>query len=48
MLRAHAHSSANGDTACPKTFNNQGIESTFLRGRYLNQELIDKGFAMPV
>jgi endonuclease YncB( thermonuclease family) len=29
-------------------FNNQGIESTFLKGRYLNQELIDKGFAKPV
>ena len=26
-------------------FNNQGIEHTFLRGRYLNQELLDKGFA---
>ncbi len=26
-------------------FNNQGIEQTFLRGRYLNQELVDKGFA---
>ena len=26
-------------------FNNQGIESTFLKGRYLNQELINKGFA---
>jgi len=26
-------------------FNNQGIEQTFVRGRYLNQELIDKGFA---
>ena len=30
------------------TFNNRGIESTFLKGRYLNQELIDKGFAKPV
>ena len=29
-------------------FNNRGIESTFLKGRYLNQELIDKGFANPV
>jgi len=29
-------------------FNNRGIESTFLKGRYLNQELIDKGFARPV
>ena len=29
-------------------FNNQGIESTFLKGRYLNQELIDKGHAKPV
>ena len=29
-------------------FNNRGIESTFLKGRYLNQELIDKGFAKPV
>jgi hypothetical protein len=29
-------------------FNNQGIGSTFLKGRYLNQELIDKGFAKPV
>jgi endonuclease YncB( thermonuclease family) len=26
-------------------FNNRGIEHTFLNGRYLNQELIDKGFA---
>jgi endonuclease YncB( thermonuclease family) len=26
-------------------FNNQGIERAFLKGRYLNQELIDKGFA---
>ena len=24
-------------------FNNQGIDHTFLKGRYLNQELIDKG-----
>jgi hypothetical protein len=29
-------------------FNNQGIERTFLKGRYLNQELVDKGFAKPV
>jgi endonuclease YncB( thermonuclease family) len=29
-------------------FNNQGIESTFLKGRYLNQELVDKGFAKVV
>ncbi|NNE20740.1 MAG: hypothetical protein HKN10_19900 [Myxococcales bacterium] len=29
-------------------FNNRGIESTFLKGRYLNQELIDKGYANPV
>ncbi|MGB3051731.1 MAG: DUF1016 N-terminal domain-containing protein [Polyangiales bacterium] len=29
-------------------FNNRGIEHTFLNGRYLNQELIDKGFAKPV
>jgi hypothetical protein len=29
-------------------FNNQGIESTFLKGRYLNQEPIDKGHAKPV
>jgi endonuclease YncB( thermonuclease family) len=29
-------------------FNNRGIESTFLKGRYLNQELIDKGHAKPV
>ena len=29
-------------------FNKRGIESTFLKGRYLNQELIDKGFAKPV
>ena len=29
-------------------FNNRGIESTFLKGRYLNQELIDKRFAKPV
>jgi endonuclease YncB( thermonuclease family) len=26
-------------------FNNRGIEQTFLKGRYLNQELVDKGFA---
>jgi hypothetical protein len=26
-------------------FNNRGIEHTFLKGRYLNQELVDKGFA---
>jgi hypothetical protein len=25
-----------------------GVESTFLKGRYLNQELIDKSFAKPV
>ncbi|MBT8465591.1 MAG: thermonuclease family protein [Deltaproteobacteria bacterium] len=29
-------------------FNNRGIESTFLKGRYLNQELVDKGFAKVV
>jgi hypothetical protein len=29
-------------------FSNQGIERTFLKGRYLNQELIDKGFARVV
>jgi endonuclease YncB( thermonuclease family) len=29
-------------------FNNRGIEKTFLKGRYLNQELIDKGHAKPV
>lgn len=29
-------------------FNNQGIESTFIKGRYLNQELVDKGFAKVV
>jgi len=29
-------------------FSNQGIEKTFLKGRYLNQELIDKGHAKPV
>jgi predicted nuclease of restriction endonuclease-like (RecB) superfamily len=29
-------------------FNNQGIERAFLKGRYLNQELIDKGFAKPI
>jgi len=29
-------------------FNNQGIEKTFLKGRYLNQELVDKGFAKVV
>ena len=28
--------------------NNRGIESTFLKGRYLNQELIDKGHAKPI
>ena len=27
------------------TFNNRGIDHTFLEGRYLNQELISKGFA---
>ena len=26
-------------------FNKRGIEHTFLKGRYLNQELVDKGFA---
>ncbi len=29
-------------------FNNRGIEQTFLKGRYLNQELGDKGFAKVV
>ncbi len=29
-------------------FNKRGIEGTFLKGRYLNQELIDKGHAKPV
>jgi len=29
-------------------FHKQGIERAFLKGRYLNQELIDKGFAKPV
>jgi len=29
-------------------FNNQGIERTFLKGRYLNQELVDKGLAKPM
>jgi endonuclease YncB( thermonuclease family) len=29
-------------------FNNRGIESTFLKGRYLNQELVGKGFAKVV
>jgi hypothetical protein len=29
-------------------FNNRGIESTFLKGWYLNQELVDKGFAKVV
>ena len=29
-------------------FNNRGIESTFLKGRYLNQELVDKGLAKAV
>ena len=29
-------------------FNNRGIEQTFLEGRYLNQELVDKGFAKVV
>jgi len=29
-------------------FNNRGIEPTFLKGRYLNQELVDKGFAKVV
>ena len=29
-------------------FNNRGIEHTFLNGRYLNQELVNKGFAKVV
>ncbi len=29
-------------------FNNRGIEQTFLKGRYLNQELVDRGFAKVV
>ena len=29
-------------------FNNRGINHTFLKGRYLNQELVDKGFAKVV
>ncbi len=29
-------------------FNKQGIEQTFLKGRYLNQELVSKGFAKMV
>jgi endonuclease YncB( thermonuclease family) len=29
-------------------FNKRGIEHTFLKGRYLNQELVDKGFAKVV
>jgi hypothetical protein len=29
-------------------FNRRGIEHTFLNGRYLNQELVNKGFAKPV
>jgi len=29
-------------------FNNQGIDTTFFKGRYLNQELVDKGFAKGV
>ena len=29
-------------------FNNRGIESTFLKGWYLDQELTDKGFTKPV
>jgi hypothetical protein len=29
-------------------FNNRGIERTFVEGRYLNQELVDKGFARVV
>jgi endonuclease YncB( thermonuclease family) len=29
-------------------FNNRGIESTFLKGRYLNRELVDKGHAKVV
>jgi len=59
MLGAHAHSSANRNTDCYDihrrdvghifyAFNNQGIESTFLKGSYLNQELIDEGFSKPV
>jgi len=29
-------------------FNNRGIEHTFTNGRYLNQELVNKGFAKAV
>jgi hypothetical protein len=29
-------------------FNRRGIERTFLKDRYLNQELVDKGFAKVV
>jgi hypothetical protein len=29
-------------------FNRRGIEHTFLKGRYLNQELVSKGFAKVV
>jgi endonuclease YncB( thermonuclease family) len=29
-------------------FNNRGIEHTFTNGRYLNQELVNKGFAKVV
>jgi hypothetical protein len=29
-------------------FNKRGIEHTFLKGRYLNQELVDEGFAKVV
>jgi hypothetical protein len=29
-------------------FNRRGIEHTFLTGRYLNQELVDEGFAKPM
>jgi len=29
-------------------FNKRGIESTFIKGRYLNQELVNKGFAKVV
>ena len=29
-------------------FTNRGIEHTFLKGRYLNQELVNRGFAKVV
>ena len=29
-------------------FNNRGIENAFRKGRYLNQELVNKGFAQVV